>query len=208
MTDTPTSSLPYAHLNLRKNPFGELTRDERTQLAIVEIEDAVKHLALPRSAVQFVGEKGYGKTTHLLAISARFPHCVYLYIPEGQRCVIPRSGEPLFIDEAQRLTWYQRWQVLRSDRRVVFGTHVDYSRGLCRAGRPVLSLSADRQTDVNRVLRILNARIDSARRNPGPIPSITESTVEELLFRHGSDIRSIESSLYRVFQELREIRDV
>ena len=202
------TALPFAYLNLRRNPFGELTREERTQLAVVEIQEALEHLTLPRSCVQVVGEKGYGKTTHLLAIAGHFPDSSYIHIPEGERCVIPSGGNPLLIDEAQRLTRLQRWSVLRSGRRLVLGTHEDFAKGLDRAKRPVLTLAADRLTDAARVFRILNARIQLARRASGPIPSISESTVIQLLARFGSDLRSIEHSLYHVFQQLGEIRDV
>ena len=202
------TSLPFAHLNLRRNPFGELARDERTQLAVVEIQEALEHLTQPRSSVQFVGEKGYGKTTHLLAIARHFPDCAYVHIPEGQRCTIPADGEPLLIDEAQRLTLYQRWSVLRSGRRLILGTHQDLAQALGRARRPVLTLAADRLTDAARVHTILNTRIQFARRAAGPTPSITEATASRLFAQFGSDLRSIEHSLYHVFQQLREIRDV
>ena len=200
--------LAFAHVNLRRNPFGELTRDERTQLAVVEIHEALEHLTLPRSSVQIVGEKGHGKTTHLLAIASHFSDSSYVHIPEGQRCVIPTDGEPLLIDEAQRLTLHQRWRLLRSSRRLILGTHVDLAQGLSRAGRPVLTLEANRLTDADRVHTILNARIQFVRRAPGPIPSITKATASRLFAQFGSDLRSIEHSLYHDFQQLRDLRDV
>ena len=138
------TTLPFCHLNLRRNPFGELMPDERIPLAIVEIQPALDHLTLPRSSVQIVGEKGNGKTTHLLAIARHFPESVYVHIPEGQRCVIPVDGEPLLIDEAQRLTLRQRWQILCSGRRLILGTHQDFANALRRAKRPVLTLAANR----------------------------------------------------------------
>ena len=86
------SGLPFSHLNLRRNPFGELTAAERTRLAIVEFDAALQHLKSPRSVVQVVGEKGYGKTTHLLALAAQFSEHAYVHIPEGQRATIPTKG--------------------------------------------------------------------------------------------------------------------
>jgi hypothetical protein len=37
--------LPYAHLNLRRNPFGELTLEDWVTLADVEIDDTVAALS-------------------------------------------------------------------------------------------------------------------------------------------------------------------
>lgn len=202
------SGLPFFHLNLRRNPFGELTVAERARLAIVEFDAALQHLKLPRSVIQVVGEKGYGKTTHLLALAAQFAENAYVHIPEGQRAAIPARGEPLLIDEAQRMTFMQRWRTFRSQRRLILGTHTDFEQALRRAGRPVLTIAADQFTDASRVQNLLNARIESARRDSGPIPKVSQTTAEKLFGEFGSDIRRIEHSMYLTFQQLRNIQDV
>lgn len=200
--------LPFSHLNLRRNPFGEFTAEERTALAIVETGPALQHLTQPRAAVQFVGEKGYGKTTHLLVLATLFEHGTYVHIPEGQRVLVPSTGDPLLIDEAQRLTRLQRWLIFQSQRRLILGTHEDFEQRLRRANRPVLTIAADRFTNEVRVHTLLNARIQSARRTEGPIPSVTLRTASRLFTQFGSDIRSIEHSMYQTFQLLRDIQDV
>ena len=202
------SGLPFFHLNLRRNPFGELTAAERTRLAIVECDAALQHLKSPRSVIQVVGERGYGKTTHLLALAAQFPENAYVHIPEGQHAAIPAQGEPLLIDEAQRMTRVQQWKTFLSQRRLVLGTHSDFEPALRRAGRPVLTIAANQFTDATRVQNLLNARIESVRRDAGSIPQISEATAAELFKQYGSDIRSIEHSMYLTFQQLRSVQDV
>jgi hypothetical protein len=202
------SGLPFFHLNLRRNPFGELTAAERTRLAIVECDAALQHLKSPRSVIQVVGERGYGKTTHLLALAAQFAENAYVHIPEGQRAAIPAQGEPLLIDEAQRMTLMQQWTTFRSQRRLVLGTHSDFEPALRRAGRQVLTIAADQFTDATRVQNLLNARIEFARRDAGPIPKISQATASLLFKQYGSDIRSIEHSMYLTFQQLRSVQDV
>jgi len=202
------SGLPFFHLNLRRNPFGELTAAERTRLAIVECDAALQHLKSPRSVIQVVGERGYGKTTHLLALAAQFAENAYVHIPEGQRAAIPAQGEPLLIDEAQRMTFVQQWKTFRSQRRLVLGTHSDFEPALRRAGRQVLTIAADQFTDATRVQNLLNARIESVRRDAGSIPQISQGTAAELFKQYGSDIRSIEHSMYLTFQQLRSVQDV
>lgn len=201
-------TLPFFALNLRRNPFGELTAAERTALAVVDNSEVLQHLTLDRAAVQIVGEKGYGKTTHLLSFAVQFSGHAYIHIPEDQRVVIPEVGNPLFIDEAQRLTLFQRLQVFRSNRRLILGTHADFEKKLRRAGRPVMTIAADRFTNESRVHNLLNARIEFARRGPGPIPSVTLKTAAKLFTRFGSDIRSMEHSMYHTFQQLRDVQDV
>ena len=200
--------MPFCHLNLRRNPFGEFTAEERTALAIVEMGPALQHLKQPRAVVQFVGEKGYGKTTHLLVLATQFAHGAYIHLPEGQRVTVPSTGDPLLIDEAQRLTRIQRWLIFRSRRRLILGTHEDFEHPLRRAGRPVLAIAADQFTNEVRIHTLLNTRIQSARRTAGPIPSVSMETADRLFTQFGSDIRSIEHSMYQTFQQLREIQDV
>ena len=209
------NSLPFENLNLRRNPFGELTNDQRVQLAFVDLDSSLAHLngevldkKVKNAAVQIVGEKGYGKSTHLLSIATHFAGSAYVYIAEGERATVPPFGDPLIIDEAQRLSLWQRFILFRTSRRLVLGTHRDFSCQLKRAGRDVLTLSADRQTTPKRIAEILNARIHAVRRSDGDIPRITNATALELFHRFGPDIRSIQSSLYDVFQELRSVRDV
>jgi len=121
---------------------------------------------------------------------------------------MPNAGEPLLIDEAQRLTLWQRICLFRSDRTLVLGTHRDFTRQLERAGRRVLTLAADRHTDPAQVTAILNARILAVRRTNGPTPRITEATADRLFREFGSDLRSMQHSLYEIFQQLRSIQDV
>ena len=202
------TTLPFSQLNLRRNPFGELNVHERTVLAVVETRAALQHLTMSRSVVQIVGEKGYGKTTHLLALATHFASASYVHIPEGERIAIPKTGEPILIDEAQRLTLMQRLQVFRSNRRLILGTHKDFEKDLRRAARSVLTIAADQFTNESRIHTLLNARVQSARRTDGSIPTITMQTASRLFAQFGSDIRSIEHSLYHTFQQLRDIQDV
>jgi hypothetical protein len=202
-----TYPLPYAHLNLRRNPFGEFSEEERTALALVDVDAIIARLDDPQYVVQFIGEKGYGKTTHLLAIRARLHDAGYVHIPEGERAPIP-SGCPILIDEAQRLTRWQQFQVFRSNIPLVLGTHRDFHRQLRLAGRVVETIDVQQTIDVERLHRLLNARIQWVRRSDGPIPSITPETADRLRKEFGADIRGILHQLYAVFQNLNEIADL
>ena len=206
------ASLPFEHLNLRRNPFGELSAEERTQLAIVELKAALDHLQSSYQkrppVLQVIGEKGFGKTTHLLSIATHFPSASYIHIPEGEYANIPVDGEPLLIDEAQRLTLWQRLWLFRSRRTLILGTHRDFTLHLKRAGRAVLTLDAARHTTPERVEQILNDRIKSVRRSSDSIPVVTSATAETLFALYGHDLRSMQHHLYDVFQNLGSVQDV
>ncbi len=196
--------LPYAHLNLRWNPFRELPLAEWAQVALVDTAPFVEQLAESGTVLQFIGEKGCGKTTHLLAIRACFATSGYVHIPEGERRPVP-PGTPVLIDEAQRLTIRQRYQVFRTPIPLVLGTHRDFQRALQRAGRRVRTIRVADQTTPTRVHRMIHARIEAARRQPGKLPDVSLATVEQLMLKHGPNIRAIVHSLYDAFQTLSSI---
>ncbi|MEQ9407288.1 MAG: hypothetical protein RIK87_06155 [Fuerstiella sp.] len=199
--------LPFEHLNLRRNPFGEFTEEERTALAVVDVDAISRRLTNTGYAVQFVGDKGHGKTTHLLALKARLANAGYVHIPEGQCAPLPQ-GSPILIDESQRLTRWQRFRLFRRPVPLILGTHEDHSAELKRAGRTVETIEVGQGTSTERLHQILNARIEWVRRHDGPLPGVSVETVHRLRHTFGPDVRSILHELYVEFQRLTEVRHV
>ena len=191
---------PYARFNLRRNPFGELTRRERAELAVVDVQRWIPLLQGRSAAVQFMGNKGEGKTTHLLALQYCLSDAAYIYLPEdGPLPRIP-SSRPVLIDEMQRLSRTQRRDVFGHGGPLVLGTHEDFSNELRSAGFDVITVdvAADRSPD--QLARILNARIEASRLSSSPIPRIEITYAQHLMGKFGDNIREIEQTLYDEFQ--------
>ena len=194
-------TLPFVHLNLRFNPFGELPLKHRAELAVIEMAPLLEHLSQPQAVLQLIGDKGRGKTTHLLALKECFPGAGYVHFPEDERPPVP-DGDPLILDEAQRIPWWQRRQLFQRPVPLILGTHRDFTRQLQRVGRDVKTVMAGDKTDRQRLNKILCQRIEFARRDPGPLPTVPLATIDKLLDQHGDDIRAIEGHLYDLFQHL------
>jgi hypothetical protein len=191
---------PYARYNLRRNPFGELTREERAELAVVEVERWVDLLGDQGRAVQFMGQAGDGKTTHLLALQRSLPGAVYAYLPEdGPHPPIPLR-RPLLIDEAQRLSRGQRGRIFVFGGPLVLGTHADLSRELRQAGLAVVTYNVGADRSPRQLARILNARIEASRLSDSPVPRIDAAHAARLLANVRHSIRDIEQLLYDDFQ--------
>ncbi len=195
--------LPFAAFNLRCNPFGEKTQDDRAALAVVDAQRWVSVATQPQRAIQFIGECGRGKTTHLLALRRILPEAAYVYLPEdGPLPEIPR-GRPLMIDEAQRLPCRTRRQVWRRGGALVLGTHVDLSKTLQRYGYRVETIQVERQADPEQLAKIFNRRLEAARLDPTrPVARISREETAILLTRFETDIRAMESYLYERIQQL------
>lgn len=202
--------LPFAHLNLRRNPFGELDLASWAGLAVVDVDRLVTRLDQPGYAVQLMGDKGRGKTTHLLAIQRRFPHAPYVHVGEDSRARRPRipHGHPLLVDEIQRLSPRRRRRVYGRRVSLVVGTHEDFRAELRRAGFDVETVDVGGALDAPRLREILNRRIEAARRGPGRLPQVTIRTAHAMIDRFGDDVRAIQGHLYDLFQTLRGIQDV
>ena len=79
-TDPSITQLPSAHLNLRRSPFSEFAEEERKVVAQVNMEFVADVLPNADCALQFVGHRGCGKTTHLLAIRDQISRAAYVHI--------------------------------------------------------------------------------------------------------------------------------
>lgn len=199
--------LAFSHLNLRRNPFGEVPADERGKLAVVDVERFAARLAEPGFAVQFVGECGRGKSTHLRALREHFPQAPFVRVAERPRGFRMPKAPVVFVDEAQFLSRRQRRRAFRDDASYAVGSHEDLGRVFERAGLGWETVAVG-GADTARVARIVERRIEWARRGPGPVPRLAEAAVEALVARHGDDVRAIEDHLYEVFQQLEEVGDV
>jgi hypothetical protein len=200
--------LPYAHLNLRRNPFAFPALDQLERLAILDIERHIPRLLAGGYVVQFIGEQGRGKTTHMRALHARLQaesgdqEIPYLYFPEeGVHPRIPWGAPILFLDETQRLSWWTRRKLWRSGKGLAIATHEDHHPELERAGRPheVVWIEG---LSLEKLARIIDARFEWARRGEGAIPWLEREDLEALIARFGDDLRAIELLLYDAIQNM------
>lgn len=200
-------TLPYACLNLRRNPFGELEPEERAVLAVTEVVDLAERLRRPGVAVQLLGSSGCGKTTHLLALRRRFRDAPFVKVIQGVRTRVP-AGHPVFVDDAHLLQPACRRRLFRRPASFALTTHYDLSADLVGCGLEPVVVRPAEALDADRLERLVHLRIEAARRGFGPLPRVTRAAVEKLLSRHGDDVRSMEQVLYGAFADLKECGDV
>lgn len=202
-----TMQLPFEHLNLRQNPFGAVSLEEQARLAVVDVDDYVEYLGEPGRVLEFKGDHGRGKTTHLLAIRRHFQGATYLRASREEGEVEVVDEPVVFVDEAQFLSGRQRRAVFESGRSYVVSTHESLRRVYERAGLTWKTVELT-GLDAGKLLEIAGRRIEAVRRGEGPVPEVCREVAEALIERHGDDLRTIEEHLYEVFQDLKEVRPV
>jgi len=220
--------LPFEHLNLRWNPFGEVSPEERGRLAVLDIERFVPRLAKPGFAVEFVGDCGRGKSTRLRYLWDHFEDAPYMRVAELPQTgffrnrfsknslpthgklpkeILATSWPLLFLDEAQFLSRRQRRRLIKPTSSFAVATHESLAADFKRAGLEYESVEVA-GISVELVDSIIKRRIEWARRAPGPVPSVSRAAIEGLIERHDDHIRGMERHLYEVFQKLTEVCDV
>lgn len=201
MKDAPTEHwLPWARCNLRRNPFGELTPDERAELAVVDVDGLRRRVDQAHCAVQLIGQCGRGKTTRMLALLKQIGTASYVYLPEDGPCPAIPAGQPLLIDEAQRLPRPTLRQIFETGVPLVLSTHRDLGRQLRRFRYTVHTEQIGEGNTAELVHQLLNRRIEAARLQHGLLPVLTISQARQLVTRFGTDIRAIENYLYELVQ--------
>ena len=196
---------PYRRLNLTRNPFGELTRLERAELSICSIEPWLTQLQGPdasQQVIQFIGECGRGKSTHLLAIEQQLPGARYIYLPIDAPLPPIPSHRPLLIDEAQRLSKRVRRRVFEQGGPLVLGTHENLASEISAEGLKVTTVHVATLLTVTRLQEMLHARIESSRLGPGTLPYISMARCQRLIDTFGDDVRSMEHHLYNIFLKI------
>jgi hypothetical protein len=197
------SSLPFAHLNLRRNPFGELDPGEWAGIAVAELSEILAQIKRPGTVVQLVGRCGRGKTTHLHALARALPGATYVRA-DTDRVHHVEPTEVLLLDEADHLWAWRRRRLLRAATSSVLATHRDLGRELRRAGYRSVRVEVG-GLDVPRLQAITTRRIEAARREAGALPSVAPGLLQALVTRHGDDLRAITHDLYDRFQALSEV---
>ncbi len=198
--------LPFIHLNLLFNPFGELTPQQRKEIAVVDLPSCKDILYKKSVAIQFYADHGRGKTTHLLALHKMYPETEYIKLHTGDQ-IKTCPQKILFIDSVENLSKRNRLKLYGNTSSIAITSHTDLSRELKQAGYQVLNIKISVRDDAL-LFEILNRRIEYARRDKGNIPVVDMQSIYKLKTEFGDNIRAIEACLYEKFQNMSGIENV
>lgn len=209
--------LSHTHLGLRHNPFGEPPLEDLPSLLVSPHIDHLDALltdhAAHRVTLQLIGDCGRGKSASMRALYARHPDARWIYLsdfappPPLPWQWLSKPGAVLFVDESQRLSWLTRQRLFISRCNLVLGTHENHmhERFARWRGRHVHTHEVG-GLDAPRLRAILERRIAWASNTPRHEPrtglTISEELLEELLARHGDDLRAILDTTYELVQKM------
>jgi len=204
----PRPFYPHSHLNLRHNPFGEASPEERVSLAVSDGGELIELFLRPNSAIQVMGDHGRGKTSKLLALKRALLSEEGLdveYLRLRDRFVIPKV-EHLLLDEGEFLFRRPFWRLL-GVQHLVISTHRDWSWPLARLGFSVTTILLGQVNEAT-LKAIFEKRIEWSRSGPGPVPSICNASLKALIRQYGDDVRAMEDQLYERIESMKEVGHV
>ena len=212
--DLSDQYFPFDRLELRGNPFRALTEDEWASLAWLQ-PVLLEALDQPLPILQVLGERGRGKSSALLGIKrellARGRDPNYFYLPPGVHHLQRNQqiGDPLLLDEIERLPVRNRRRLFRSSLRnpgekprLVFSSHSDLTGEIEKLRPGILTSVSIPTITTGQLAELLHNRIRSASAS-GDLPVwFEEGAIKLLLETYSDDLRTMERSLYEVFQRL------
>ncbi len=205
MSRLPAVRFPL--LNLWRNPFGELTTEQRAELALCDLSRELAWLRNgppgERRVVEFLGPCGHGKTSHLFALSKAFPLARYIYVPPRAVGFRLPADAQLLVDEADRLPWRARRQLMNGVDVLAIGVHRSLKAGFARRGVAVLTRDVSNLCVAATLCQIFQRRIDASTVDPHATAlTFTPADAKKLIQRYGDDIRAMEHYLYERVQLL------
>ncbi len=198
-------------LGYEKNPFGALTREEWT--AVSFLPPALEEiLTEPFVHLQLLGREGCGKTSTMLHLMSTFDaqitNLAYEYIPEGTTKFATdlAACDIFFLDEAQRLNWWQRrrWLKFHESCRFVFSSHRDFTAVFRKQNLALQTIDIEAQITPAYYQKWLDQRLAYFALPHVPRVQFDPQAAPYLYANFGSNIREAEYFLYDVWQTLSE----
>jgi chromosomal replication initiation ATPase DnaA len=207
----PNPYFPFHSLGYQCNPFRAVTDDEWVSLAIVP-ESVERVLGEPN--FQILGDKGYGKTTTLLSLTARFKaqglRTAYEHLEVEQNQFTTQLGnlDVFLLDEAQRLIGRERERLMENRLRLVIASHEDLTPLFNRFGLPLATVRFE-TVPLAHVAAVVERRLAFFALPDGPRRVTLQPEAIQLLHAtFGADVRKIELALYEAFEAIKSRADL
>lgn len=199
----------YAYLNLKYNPFSYLNDEELFSITSdrINLEKLVTKISTCKSCfVEFYGNKGRGKSTHLQLLHYKyFPEATFYKLKKTKTYAIKPIKNMLIIDSFQLLSLKNKLNLLQKQKQLIITSH--YSHRFLSSKRGLNDSINFSKLDlkVNDLEKIIATRMELARLNKEkPIPKITQTFIGKLLKTHKNNLRQIQAELYQQLVNLNE----
>ena len=212
--NTSTATHSYHELLAEKtiqfgfNPFGGLSEAEKSVALQPKYDlEAMAESLLddPPQLIEFLGRKGRGKTTHLVALHNMLPDTP-IFLLDQERLLSKinlATSSILFIDSIQKVPILERQQLWKNPRlSIVYTTHIPRYWAKMIAAKNFNSYSF-KGINAKELEKMIRARLQLAATHNLPPYQFEPHFIQQLIRLHGDHIRGIMNQLYDEFYKLR-----
>jgi len=187
------------------NPFAGVDHEEVEQILVPRFDiEAILNTIKSEEAllIELIGKQGRGKTTHLIFLHEQVKEIPIYFLHAGANSfekILADTSEVIFIDSIHHLNVFQRSQIFKAKRIVIFTTHFTRKYEGLIVGKPTKQLKF-KGID-KRILRELVAkRLQFYSIEYDEDLMLNDVEIEKLIKKYGDNYRAIVNHLYDKYQ--------
>ncbi|MBQ0768869.1 MAG: hypothetical protein KBT58_06225 [Bizionia sp.] len=188
------------------NPFSGVLAEDLNEILVPRFDRNVLMSKIKQTdkpiAIEFLGKKGRGKTTHLLHLNTEFIDSPIVFLNSNSSAseVLNNDSNPLFIDSIHHLGLPDRLRLFKQNKTIIYTTH--YTRKWeCRLLKKEIYSLHFNGIDPETLQHILNKRLllaSDIELKSTHLFSVTDSL--ELIKKFKDNYRAIINHLYVTYQ--------
>lgn len=191
--------------NYNFNPFAGVLDHEINHTIVPKftVAEIVSDIANNQSiAIEFLGKKGRGKTTHLVWLQQQLSQYPIFQLEKTTKLseIIQHASDIVFIDGIHHFNFADRIKLFKLKRVVIYTTH--FTRKLaCVLSRKRLKTIRFKGIDTDILREIIDNRLSLAQKDPQlHRVHFSESELQKLIKTYGDNYRGIINKLYEKYQ--------
>lgn len=191
---------------LQHNPFAGVDHEEVGQILVprFDTEDILNKIRSRNELlIELIGKQGRGKTTHLTFLHQQLEKTPIFYLHAGAndyQKILADKSEVVFIDSIHHLNIYQRLQVFRAKKIVIFTTHFTRKYEGLAVRKPTKQIRFE-GIDKTLLRALVTKRLQLTSSKSGKELIVSDFELEQLIAQYGDNYRGIVNHLYDKFQD-------
>ncbi len=204
---TPISKMPI-HQSITQfnfNPFGGILNEDLEKIIVPKIDlegIAIKINSSKSLAIEFIGEQGRGKTTHLFYLQKQMDQFPLFRLDAKSTLsnILINDSSTVFVDSIHHLNLVDRIKLFKAKQKVIYTTHWNRRFECIIASKDYHSIKL-KGIDTNLLTEILNKRLNLAAKSAlDEKEKFTNLEAKQLIKKFGDNYRGIINYLYMKYQ--------
>ncbi len=192
------------HNNFKYNPFSGVLDDDIRHILVPRFDIEKMHDKIINSnsmALEFIGKKGRGKTTHLTFLQKLLPEAplFLLNVQSSVDQILNHHSQTVFVDSIHHLSLADRIQLFKQKKKVIYTTHWTRKLDCFIAKKEHFSIRF-KGIDRNTLLKIINKRLEFATIESQRFTPFSMEQVDPLIKTYGDNYRGIMNHLFETHQ--------